>query len=360
MTQKGKQDMIRHDLIHILDEHFEQPIDLWPRMRQQLAARSSHRMLPQRWTWKVASVICVLGLAVTVYAVNSLLQQAMKDDQGLMSVEEQGLGQNVVFEQTTNDARLTLEWVYADTARISLGYTLTLLDGEKFENESEGPKPNTHLIDEEGHLFLETHHRVSLEMNRVAYVQSFDTSHLDTLPDRLNLRFIGSFDDTSLTTKRSLGPFNLRFPVTTTAARRLSTPLIVEQSNTKITLQSVVTTPSMTQIEFCYDMTTSPDWQLNYTVSLGGVIQQMEPIYQEYRDDCVAYIYDVSLYESHDPWTISISQMEDYWTAFNETKDLSDRYKAGEAFETILAELEERHLIKRITGPWTFTFTLNS
>lgn len=341
-----------------VEREFETPVDLMPGIRSKLSVRKTPVKPVSTLRWATIVFVTLFVSVATVYAISSILRQAMQQDEGISYVDSRGLGQLLDLSTTIDGMVLNLEWAYADTERISLGYTVQLPEGMS----TEGFYPQTYLIDDEGHVFAQTSSQISTEGSLIGFVQDYTSQ--PALQDILNLRLVGRFELMQIDQTIEFGPVNLKFSVPFTPDRRLLQPVTVEKNGIGMTLNQVVVTPSKIMTEFCYSGEIDPERRLeiNWRLEIAGETIDIADSFKNsmYGDEplCSTYSLDVALYEVKGTWKITVQELVDQWTGYFESPDLMQQYSEGAEWETILAELEKRGLLRRVTGPWVFEFEL--
>jgi hypothetical protein len=246
----------------------------------------------------VAGLVLLL-LTSVVYAQEEYADPVME------AAREAGLIEEIGLSQTVGDVTVTLDWAYADTQRIMLGYTLHTAEdinpNDLFSPFMSSPR----LSDGEGASFsyassIPIPGDQSNEMVMVIdyYTQAIlpgaqadefvvDNEYFNSPPDELDLQFElnygdftaeanvppASLDDSNLEPGDyvdAIGPFVFDFTVPLYPAVVVAPMETVEVDGIEMTLEQVSITPTKTSARVCYDMPDARDWMPEASVEVGG------------------------------------------------------------------------------------------
>ncbi len=111
--------------------------DIWPMLQERLTAdlhrRQRVRLLPAtRLGWVGFALATVFVFSITAYAGGSWLHRLLERDERLQHIDL-SLSQRLALSQTIENVTVAVEWVYADTDRVLVGYTIRAADGKRFD-----------------------------------------------------------------------------------------------------------------------------------------------------------------------------------------------------------------------------------
>jgi hypothetical protein len=251
------------------------------------------------------------GLALVLMLFTSLAYaQEQYADPVMEAAREAGLIEEIGITRTVGDVTVTLDWAYADTQRIMLGYTLQTAN-DLHPNDLFSPfMPSPRLSDSEGASFSyassipapgDQSNELSVVLDYYTQVilpgaqpDEFvvDNDYFNPPPDELDLEFelnYGDFTAEANVPPASLegsnlepgdyvdpiGPFVFNFTVPLYPALVLEPDQTVEAAGVSVTLEQVSITPTKTSARVCYDMPDTRDWMPEASVELGGTPGRM-------------------------------------------------------------------------------------
>lgn len=111
--------------------------DVWPMLKERLTAQSHRRqrvqLLPAtRLGWLGFALAVLFVFSVTAYAAGPWLSRLFERDERLQHIDL-SLSQPLNLSQTIEHVTVTVEWAYADTERVLVGYTIRTSDGKRFD-----------------------------------------------------------------------------------------------------------------------------------------------------------------------------------------------------------------------------------
>ncbi|MEM3460108.1 MAG: DUF4179 domain-containing protein [Candidatus Micrarchaeaceae archaeon] len=133
--------MKKQELRQILHEIAMQAVpsnrDVWPTLRERLTAqlhpRQRVRLLPAtRLGWLGFALAVLFVFSITAYAAGPWLNRLFERDERLQHIDL-SLSQPLNLSQTIENITVTVEWAYADTDWVLVGYTIRTSDGKRFD-----------------------------------------------------------------------------------------------------------------------------------------------------------------------------------------------------------------------------------
>ncbi len=133
--------MMKQELRQILHEIAMEAVpsnrDVWPVLRERLTAqphrRQGLRLLPAtRFGWLGFALVILFIFSITAYAAGPWLNRLFERDERLRHIDL-SLSQPLNLSQTIEPLTVTVEWVYADSNWVLVGYTVRASDGKRFE-----------------------------------------------------------------------------------------------------------------------------------------------------------------------------------------------------------------------------------
>lgn len=111
--------------------------DVWPMLRERLNAQSHGRqrvrLLPAtRLGWMGFALAMLFVSSITAYAAGPWLYRLFERDERLQHIDLT-LRQPLTLSQAMENVTVTVEWVYADTDWVLVGYTIRTSNGKRFD-----------------------------------------------------------------------------------------------------------------------------------------------------------------------------------------------------------------------------------
>ncbi len=133
--------MNRQELRKALNEIAMQAVpsnrNVWPTLRERLTAQphcgvSIGLLQPNRLGWLGFFLVILFVFSITAYAAAPWISRLLERDERLESIDL-SLSQAVNQSQTIADVTVMVEWVYADSDWVLVGYTMRSTDGKRFD-----------------------------------------------------------------------------------------------------------------------------------------------------------------------------------------------------------------------------------
>jgi len=133
--------MKKQELIQVLHQLADQAVpsdrDMWPMLREQLAVQSQRtrqkRLIPAtRLGWLAYVLVVFLFFSITAYATGPWIGRLFDRDERFQDIDL-SLSQPLNLSQTIDNVTITVEWAYADTDWVLVGYTISTSDGKRFD-----------------------------------------------------------------------------------------------------------------------------------------------------------------------------------------------------------------------------------
>ncbi len=133
--------MNRQELRKALNEIATQVVpsnhDLWPMLRERLTtprhSRQWVRLLPStRVGWLGFILFFLFVFSITAYAAAPWISRLLERDERLKNIDL-SLSQAVNQSQTIDDVTVMVEWVYADSDWVLVGYAMRSTNGKRFD-----------------------------------------------------------------------------------------------------------------------------------------------------------------------------------------------------------------------------------
>lgn len=298
----------------------------------------------RRWRFvAVTAAVFLIGLSA-LYAITTLVRQAIQNDGGL-SVEE---GQPIDLQQTLDGYTLTAEWVYADSNRISVGLNAAFDPAEESVNAI-SPETVVQLTDANGleYPFL-TMTGSAVEQNTAGVIYSFAVP--EGVPPGAELAFhltvdLRIFYSTLQTFHVGLFQYDFR-TILRDESKSFNLPQTVTVSGIPVTITKVEVSPSLTRIETCFTVQddTFSDWIPVLYLRVGSRNLNDGAIRIDGSPgtsaECGYTNFYVDLSSEEGTWEIEIREL------------IGTRMLVFEQMPTQPIPLEEGQ--RRIPGPWQF------
>ncbi len=340
-------------------------LDLWPTIQTQLISSATRlrrfRYRPITRLARIAlTIVALLMVSGVAYAISPILRQLFQTDPGLQHVEETDLVQPFHLSQTNADLTITVEQAYADSNRITIGYTLEAPEGRHYKPRKEKLTwlPDTDLPPTIGH-----------GDGTGGYNLSFNTRAIEGNPRHLDLRlemyaeeFIyppefkklldqyGSVEEIpedqlvglpALTRGNEVGPFIFNFSIPFLSYQTLSIEQTVEAAGARVQLVEIEIAPSQTQAILCV---TPPaegagyvDWIPIITLTTGSGREVSgggsQVISEKDQEICHQLFFPHPLADQPGEWTLTVTELVGF------SHEDPDRQM-------------------RPAGPWVFKFTV--
>jgi hypothetical protein len=136
-----KKQELRQVLHQLADQAVPSNYDMWPMLREQLAVQS-HRSMRKRLTpatrlgWLAYALVVFLFISITAYATGPWISRLFERDERFQDIDL-SLRQPLDLSQTIENVTITVEWAYADTDWMLVGYTICTSDGKRFDPYNE-------------------------------------------------------------------------------------------------------------------------------------------------------------------------------------------------------------------------------
>jgi hypothetical protein len=136
-----KKQKLRQVLEQLANQAVPSDRDMWPMLREQLAVQSQRtmrkRLIPAtRLGWLSFVLVAVLFLSITAYAAGPWISRLFESDERFQDIDL-SLRQSLNLSQTIENVTITVEWAYADTDWVLVGYTIRNSDGKRFDPYNE-------------------------------------------------------------------------------------------------------------------------------------------------------------------------------------------------------------------------------
>ena len=283
------------DALHtIVAEDLPETPDLWPAVRQHLANRPAHRMLPiPRPGWAALALVLMLAFGTAAYAaITSILDRAVEmDPSGSQYLVENGLVAKLNLSQMDGDITATLEWAYADANRIVIAYTIA--------HPADRENTSVMLTDMDGTPLPTIMGGYGYAADGVmSDVQSYDASLIGDRPDVLQLRLHLEVSTFNLPDEMPSPPpatvdsetgasivmlepmeigepaatFDFDFSVPFHPGREVMIGQSVEDAGIGVTLERALIAPSDTRFDVCFTgLDPAYDWIPIFTLETSGI-----------------------------------------------------------------------------------------
>ncbi|MEP6987687.1 MAG: DUF4179 domain-containing protein [Chloroflexota bacterium] len=255
-------------------------------------SRSGRKLIP---FFAIFALLSLLLTSIT-YAQDEFKNPVLE------AVSEAGFITKIGATKTIGDATVTVDWAYADTQNLMVGYTLKTTNGMK-ASDLLSSYNSPYLIDDSGAMFSYSNIEpdtgdqsdtmtiiVNYYPQAVRPIKGNDNfdilnDYFNPVPDKINLTFSLTLGDMQPSQdgmplpKGSLkpanyiepiGPFNFDFTIP------VYPPVVVKQAQTiqvkglSMTLQQVIVTPTKTTAMICFKLPDSQDWIPEGTVNIGN------------------------------------------------------------------------------------------
>lgn len=318
-------------------EHISDKVDLWERIEREITQERKFWMRKLSWRgWLLVSIMMFLTMATVVIAVERILDGDA--DPGLDAVEEAGLIIPMDMSQTNGNVSITIDYVYADVNRISIGYHYSM---DAIVRTSYGHSFSVTLDDDLGTQFTGIYgeqmgqggggggggggdesmptpepRTVTIAQGEIA---NFDASQINGSPDELNL--IARFDyqvDSDMEGESYADSLTFEFTVPFNPGMTMSDTLTAESNDVTFTLTNLLVAPSMTKAQICMDGLNWSDYaMLDVHISVDGesvydnTIRYnagVVPILDEnFPENCRIYVITDALDGYSGEWTFTIN-----------------------------------------------------
>ncbi len=336
-------------------ENYQQ--ELLQRLLKEFESRNDAKqpltMLPlpgrKRFSARTAVIIAaafLLGIGA-VFAVASVLQQYIGQDDGLAAIYEQGLGHELGLSQSHEGYTVTLEWAYADGNRLTLAYTIAGIPGTQYTNlegvhrlslqasgvqvpfymgrsiftgvngEFPGALPGEIVPTTDRSLIIGTHDmsgivgsdNPTLDLHLEVEAQSITLQKRTELPIE---RFAEMYEGPD-----AVFTFDFSIPLVDDI-RVLDTPLEAVDQDITVTLDQVVISPSQTRVVICF---MPPDPARRWTaipflttdegdVPGGGSVNP----YMDGERACNDYTYFAGMFDYSGNWRLEVTELIGFGT----------------------------------------------
>lgn len=275
----------------------------------------------------ILTLVGMFLVSIVVLAVSGILQQFINQDAGLNTVFRSGEGVVLDQRKTIDQYTVNLEWAYADTNRLSVGFsmpdficpvTYTFCD------------VSVTVINQAGVEVNQLDSSSDVGQTERVYLYNFALS--DLAPDMLFYTFqlhIIPFGVTNIDTPDSSGivqtqredindpiEFIINVPISADV-RLLTEPQNATDHGITITLQRVIVSSSQTRIAVCYiPPATERVWMAipNLTttgavVSGGGTAVTVSGIGESRREVCNEFTYNTAMLDYMGEWQLEITDL---------------------------------------------------
>jgi hypothetical protein len=360
------QERITRTLQHIAEQEIQDDMDLWNALQEKIDQLDRHQP-PRVYTrfsgagQLLAAIIATLLLSIAAYAI----YQSQFWDRTFEALDEAHLVTHIDESVNVRGVNVTLEWAYADANRITVAYSYNY-DRQAVPVPEEGIYPQVVLTTTDGTIIPPSElvggggggggsadGPVSL-----SGVNNFDASVITGSPETLDLTMSMEFLPASQRMPDSpvggsgggggggggggqpqdpvatpnlptsipvedFEPFTVTFDFTVPfiPMRVVEPQETVTQNDLSITLNRVSVTPSLTQLDLCYQV---PDsalmWLPLITINIGEetFAVNARPV-EEFEDGqvCQTHVLDVPYLPGQDPssWTITIDGLRSSFPA---------------------------------------------
>ncbi len=352
MDEQHFQDLLKQTLTEEIPT-----VKLWNQIKQQLPATPRQAI---RHGFRLSKAPLLALLVIMTAAVAYALYQGgvLAGDPGISSLDASELLTR--YDETLpiegeNNLSVTLDYAYADANRVTVGYTVR---GESSDGQRMMAYSNPTLITGDG-IVLE---RLLLGANEAEQEQATEESGAGFV-NRSTVNFIAE----DLTVGESLdlmlgvdvalsyldtGEFpapgmmmagNVQFTFTVPFTPDVSVTLVnetVSVFDVDVELKQIVSTPSMTRLDMCYDLpdvTQPPAWSPSVSIRIadayvfnGRTETYGSDVSYDLNADCRGVVIPQVLFGQTGEWTIEISDFQDLSFEHPDT----------------------------VTGPWTFTIVV--
>lgn len=249
---------------------------------------------------KLIPIFASLTLISLLFTATTSAQDTYKDPV-MDAARQAGLITEIGVSKTIGNATVTVDWAYADTQNLVVGYTLKTTTDVKLD-QLLSPYNSPNLIDDKGAMFSysssqpnkgnqpnETSVIVNYYPQAVKAIKGTDNfdilnDYFNPVPDKINLTFSLTLGDIQPSEGGAplpkgspkpadyiepIGPFNFDFTLP------VYPPVIIKQAQTiqvkglSMTLQQVTVTPTKTTAMICFKLPDSQDWIAEGTVNMG-------------------------------------------------------------------------------------------
>ncbi len=347
--------------------------DLWPKVRGQVdvGVRRARRFVPRtRLGWVVAAM-AILLFSTGAYAGSKWVYEVFQEE--LPGGDAAALGEQLHLSQTMDGARVIVEWAYADTKNVVIGYSVEDLDDNRkdYENDArlepflgggspgdlptdlgdlaDGSSGDFRMIDGTGYIDDEGTWGGSLPNTAVfAVPKNFEPSEKHSFRFELPLQEVPVFPPGENSVKDEpeplIGPFVFDFEIPVHPVEVVEMDQEVEANGITLTLERVVQSPGRPQAIFCFE---PPDrnhlWMP--VMETGAMPLNLEEGYLETRpvNGERSGCWSVALSENANSYSFEVSALEGLPT------DDPGR-PVGDGPYMVMP--------KELPGPWKFDFTV--
>ena len=352
-------------LKEIVERDVPDQVDLWPDIRARVdATRQSprgnkrvsqwwvvHRPVP-RWGWAFPTLIVLLLLSATVYAISPFINQVFHLVPSWQYLEQENLLHDIQLSQTAGGVTVTLEKVYADAHQILIGYSVSGSPDASLHNSE------ATLTDINGIVFREVAGagvtgtseilNVSLPEGAGSYVKAFDAAAVRGAPDHLQLHLslqltqqqalAASEAELSTTDGRSVEPaavvevltpetwaqettaglFDFDFDVPFIPARTAYVQQSAQAAGISMRLQEIAIAPSETRVTFCFlppAGMNNLDWAVTGALRPGFgrtyhlAFEDRGRVEQTNGEQCATYGLLAPLDDHQGTWTLRVNEL---------------------------------------------------
>jgi hypothetical protein len=335
-----------------------------------------HKFLP-RFVPKLMVIFTSLVLMSLPFTTISYAQDTYHDPV-MEAAKKAGLVTDIGQSQTVGDITVTLDWAYADTQNLTIGYTLKTAEGVD-PNHLFSPYASPRLSDDKGAQFsYSTSFPTSTDKaNEITLVVKYysqavipvkgtdnvdiNNDYFNPPPDKLNLKFeltLGDFSPsqgfvpTDTSTKpadyvQPIGPFTFDFivPLYSAVVIKPTSAQTVTVKNVSMTLEQVTVTPTKTSVRVCYNLPDPRDWSPEGSVTMNdisgtlsgiSIVGSKETAFNDTQNRC----YDLSFDVFHDTKPAALNINIDHLSvSMGEGPDDWNKIKAELAKHDILIDV---------------------
>lgn len=348
-------------------------MNLIPEVYERLG-RATRTAARSRLSWIAAAVLAMLAIGVVAYAAARLLQDSPRDP-GLEGASEADLVTELNMEQTIEGVTITLEYAYADSNRISIGYRMsgTAPMGTGYQDvghtltDSAGNEYQTMFGGGGGGGSGDIPDPQNIPFSGFT-TASFDVPPMDDVPDDLALRLeinvnrviSARLDDASTPQPvegapitEPLEPFVFEFTVPFIAGQVVEPQQSATANDITLTLNRLVIAPSLTRGDICFDPLPDTDYAPVISLTIDGEAVPIDPQQGFLRppegspENCYNLQFNISLYNRPGEWVLSIDSLARYLyvsvgSSGNETTANYTISGAPEALAIVREKLEPR------------------
>ncbi len=335
----------------------------------------------------LSATFVLVVIVSSVFGLSSLLRQVISHDSGLNAVMESGLGTELSLIQISGDFTVEIQWAYADTNRLSIGYVITASGPELYTNLT---ATNVVLRDSNGNIYDTQPVGLTLIGNNEASgLLVADFSHIANLPSELHIylemqvQYITASRRTEIPIPENVDLWfmssdmvSFEFAVPIQQGSILKSDLISESSGVLMTLREFSAAPSGGSAVVCYPVTEYPEedgweWSTNL-ITLSHNDETVADSGHGRRDavtGCERIQLDATIPSTTGTWTLSIGEISGVRTHLPDDASFKATVEAsGGSVQPATDDLgiislpdgadEMIGLVERIEGRWIFSFEI--